>query len=63
MSLGIETRYINKVAVRELALELAAERGRKFERVSKRFLVEVNTSLRQLVAAKVHAAPSRGITL
>jgi hypothetical protein len=56
--------YINQGAVRKLALRIASEnRHRKFTRVSRRFLLEIDAAVLRLVAEKVHGSPSKGKTL
>lgn len=56
--------YINKSAVKELALRCSKElRCGKFTRVSGQFLEEINARLAEHVAHKVKSAPGIGKTL
>ena len=58
------TPYINRSAVRKLALQLSqATRAGKFTRVSEQFLIEVNAHVAAHVRARVHATQSVGKTL
>ncbi len=62
--LNLTTPYINRSAVRKLALQLSqATRAGKFTRVSEQFLIEVNAHVAAHVRAKVHSTPSVGKTL
>jgi len=61
---NLTTPYINRSAVRKLALQLSqATRAGKFTRVSEQFLIEVNAHVAAHVRAKVHSTPSVGKTL
>lgn len=55
--------YIHKKAVKELALAISRNTGRRFTRVSSEFLEQVSARIAEHVAAKVHSAPSKGKTL
>lgn len=55
--------YINRSAVKKLALAICRNTGRPFTRVSSEFLDGLSASLAETVAIRVHKAPSRGKTL
>lgn len=50
---------INRTACKRAALEISKLKGRKFTRVSKEFLDDLEANLRASIAARVHAAPGR----
>lgn len=55
---------INKAACRAYALEQSKlQRLGRFTRVSKEFLDELEASLRNIIASRVHSAPGKGKTL
>lgn len=58
------TPLINAAHVRRMALDYAAaNRAKKFTRVSGQFLVDCNAHLAAYVRMRVHGAPSCGKTL
>lgn len=55
---------LNRAACKEYALEQSRNlRNGRFTRVSKEFLDDVEAHLRAAIAARVHKAPSLGVTL
>lgn len=55
---------INKKNVKELALQQSKEqRAGRFKRVSHKFLLAVNESLRVIISERVRRHPSKGKTL
>ena len=54
---------LNRKAVKEMALECAKHRARKFTRVGKDFLDSVEAVVRSTIRFKVENHPSVGVTL
>lgn len=54
---------LNQKAIRTLALRLAETTGRKFTRVSGSFVGRIDAKVRAMVAAEIHALPSKGKTI
>jgi hypothetical protein len=54
---------INKKHVKDFALGISRNNGRKFTRVSGQFLNRMNGRLAAVIADEVHRHPSLGITL
>lgn len=55
---------LNKSKVRAYALEQSRNlRNGRFKRVSKEFIDELEITVRQTIAARVHRAPTKGVTL
>ena len=59
----MSTPYINAKAVKELALRVSNQKGRRFTRVSQEFLDGINAAVAETVNIRVHRAPSIGKTL
>ena len=58
------TPYINKAAVKKLALEYAkANRAGRFTRVGKEFFERINAMVRNVITNEVQRHPSIGKTL
>jgi len=55
--------YINRSAVKKLALELASKRAHKFTRVSKSFYDAANRTLTLWAMSRVASLPSKGKTI
>lgn len=55
---------LNQKAIRALALRLAESTGRgKFTRVSGSFIARIDGKVRTMIAAEIHALPSKGRTI
>lgn len=60
----MRTPLINRAQVRQMALDMAKQaRAHRFSRVSSQFLEDCNELLAAYIRNRVHAAPSKGVTL
>lgn len=58
------SNLLNKSATKQYALRVSKElRAGKFKRVSKRFLDDLEDTLRRTISSRVQAHPSIGVTL
>ena len=55
--------YINRKAVKDIALRCGQNRAHKYTRVSKKFLDEIDALIPVLVARRVRELPSKGKTI